>query len=193
MKYCIALIRSGATASAVEGRYIGTKDEPVTQLEKERLCAKKENCLAPRAVYSGAFLRCRETANVLYPNHDIFALSDLRPLDYGCFTGENYIEMRESPLFEQWARSSQLTAFPGGEDLNQCMARNCRIFESVIDEAAQCQIDQISIIAHASFIRHVVHRFCVPRNRYRFMRIREGERINLIYDSGERVAYMDRA
>lgn len=68
--YKVHFIRHGMTQGNLEGKYIGSTDLPVCPEGYRQLDDLKAHYEYPKveAVYSSPMLRCRQTADFLYPN-----------------------------------------------------------------------------------------------------------------------------
>ena len=77
------LIRHGKTKGNLEGRYIGTTDEPLCEEGKQSLMqmADAKKYPAVEALFVSPMLRCRESAKILFPKQSISVVSDLRECD----------------------------------------------------------------------------------------------------------------
>ena len=65
----ILWIRHGQTQGNVERRYVGRTDEELTLDSREKLKMRKQQGIgfAPDLVYVSPMIRCRETADLLFP------------------------------------------------------------------------------------------------------------------------------
>ena len=79
----VYLIRHGKTKGNLEGRYIGTTDEPLCEEGKQSLMqmADAKKYPAVEALFVSPMLRCRESAKILFPKQSISVVSDLRECD----------------------------------------------------------------------------------------------------------------
>ena len=66
----VYLIRHGKTKGNLEGRYIGTTDEPLCEEGKQSLMqmADAKKYPAVEALFVSPMLRCRESAKILFPS-----------------------------------------------------------------------------------------------------------------------------
>ena len=121
-------IRHGKTAGNLEGRYIGRRTD-------EGLCAEGREALlkkiAPKAewVHVSPMLRCRETAEILYPGMAAAPVEGLQECDFGEFEGKNYAELNGRADYQAWIDSGGEMSFPGGESRAQFAARCVKAFE----------------------------------------------------------------
>ena len=74
--YKIHLIRHGLTEANLKQQYIGSTDMPLAAVGLSELQRLKNENDYPKVdkVYSSPMLRCKQTANVLYPSKDIMII-----------------------------------------------------------------------------------------------------------------------
>ena len=91
----VYLIRHGKTKGNLEGRYIGTTDEPLCEEGKQSLMqmADAKKYPAVEALFVSPMLRCRESAKILFPKQSISVVSDLRECDFGRYENKNFQEL----------------------------------------------------------------------------------------------------
>ena len=70
----IDLVRHGMTRGNEERRYIGITDEPLS--ERGRKLAEQCMYEMPEIVFSSPLKRCVETAEILYPDQDIYIIEE---------------------------------------------------------------------------------------------------------------------
>lgn len=134
MQLQILLIRHGATAGNLEGRYIGRTDEPLPDSSREQLRRIREKGIfpAPDRVYTSPMLRCRETAEILFPDKKAAAVRAFAECDFGEFEGKNYAELNGDPAYQAFIDSGGELPFPGGESRAEVEARVVRGFCEVL-------------------------------------------------------------
>lgn len=135
----IILIRHGKTAGNLEGRYVGRTDEPLCAAGREALAGRK----LPRAekLFVSPLLRCRETAEILWPGQDQIAVSDLSECDFGGFEMKNYAELNGNADYQAWIDSGGTLPFPGGESQRAFQARVCAAFEQIAEKLLKEKAD----------------------------------------------------
>ena len=107
----ILWIRHGKTLGNVQRRYVGRTDEGLT--DEAKLCLQKKQVLmqdlcvqteggrnpgkwyhagafVPDYVYSSPMMRCRETAEILFPGQVLCVQEGLQETDFGDFEYKNY-------------------------------------------------------------------------------------------------------
>lgn len=122
-------IRHGQTASNKEHRYLGLTDE--------RLSVEGKMCLCQNAypevelLFSGAMKRCTETANIIYPNQEVYVIPSWTEMDFGRFEGKNYQDLNGDPDYQAWIDSGGTLPFPEGECRTDFIKRSCEGFEQL--------------------------------------------------------------
>ena len=91
----IVLIRHGATAGNIKKRYIGITDEDLcaSGIESIHNNIKAGYYQGVQAVYVSPMKRCRQTAELIYPEYKQHIVPDFRECDFGIFEGKNYKEL----------------------------------------------------------------------------------------------------
>lgn len=87
--------------------------------------------------FSGIFvspmLRCRQTAEILFPGQPQIEIDAWREMDFGAFEGKNYQELNGDPRYQEWIDSGGTLAFPGGESREDFIARCVEGMELVME------------------------------------------------------------
>ena len=189
----IILIRHGKTAGNLEGRYVGRTDEPLCEAGREALAGRK----VPRAekLFVSPLLRCRETAEILWPGRDQIVVPGLRECDFGDFEMKNYAELNGNADYQAWIDSNGTLPFPGGESQATFQARCCAAFEQVAEEllkekadfAAEKSVPAAAFVVHGGTIMAVLSQFGVPKKGYFDWQVKNGEGFiaDLVRDNGK--------
>ena len=85
----VYLIRHGVTKGNLEHRYVGSTeevllpeaDEPLLSIKKR---LEKDGCRKPHLLVS-PMLRCRQSAEILFPGEKQTVVEDFRECDFGTF------------------------------------------------------------------------------------------------------------
>lgn len=154
------LIRHGKTAGNMEGRYVGSTDEPLCEagIAEVRACrcrmealysqVNKCDCVSktddgyivtklPEKVYVSPMLRCIQTAEILFPGADRIAVSDFREMDFGQFEYKNYEELSGDARYQAFIDSGGHLDFPGAEPQQQFRQRVRNAFEQCLETTVQ--------------------------------------------------------
>ena len=133
-----------------EKRYIGTTDEPLTKEAQEKLGEK--NAPGVEAVFVSPLLRCRQTAEALFPGQPMRILEELAECDFGKFENKNWQELTKDPDYQAWIDSNGTLPFPGGEDSVRFRERCCRGFEKGVAACFQKKVENAAFVAHEGTI-----------------------------------------
>lgn len=207
----IILIRHGKTAGNLEGRYVGRTDEPLCEAGREALAGRK----LPRAekLFVSPLLRCRETAEILWPGRDQIVVPGLRECDFGDFEMKNYAELNGNADYQAWIDSNGTLPFPGGESQATFQARCCAAFEQIAEEllkekadsdaesvvsaettlsaenaaSAEKSVPVAAFVVHGGTIMAVLSQFGVPKKGYFDWQVKNGEGFvaDLVRDNGK--------
>ena len=74
-------------------------------------------------VFVSPMLRCRQTAEILFPQIPQIEIDPWREMDFGEFEGRNYAQLNGDPRYQAWIDSGGTLAFPGGESREAFIAR----------------------------------------------------------------------
>lgn len=135
MKIKIWLIRHGMTAGNRQQRYVGTTDELLCEEGRQQIILKRQLIKSDQDiqnVYVSPMLRCRETAEILFPAVSQITEAGFRECSFGEFEYRNYQELNGHPDYQAWIDSGGTIGFPGGEDQKAFCDRVQTAFEVCI-------------------------------------------------------------
>ena len=125
----LLFLRHGMTKGNQERRYIGVTDEPLSEAGREmlrqqaaeRICGEQ-----PQIVFVSPLLRCRETAQILFPGVRQQVIAELAEMDFGIFENRAYQgDLEYSPEYRKWLESRCEDPVPGGE-CKEDFTKRCR-------------------------------------------------------------------
>lgn len=161
----IYLLRHGRTEGNLLGRYIGTTDEPLT--EEGLLELQNRGALPPvDALYVSPLRRCRQSAQILYPDMPQHIVEDFRECDFGLFENKNYRELDGNPEYQRWIDSGGTLPFPGGESREEFQERCVEAFQKVLLEAAGKRYASIACVVHGGTIMSILARLDREKRDY---------------------------
>ena len=122
----LILIRHGTTQGNLEKRFVGTLDVPLAPHGEE--LARKVSPTLPvvEHIYRSPLMRCRQTAELLWPGVEMTVIEELRETDFGPFEGKNHEELKDDPLYQAWIGQGDrlnFAAMPVGETAQQVVDR----------------------------------------------------------------------
>lgn len=172
----IYLIRHGMTGGNKERRYIGRTDESLCEEGVEQI--KEKDYPNVDAVYVSPLVRCRETAQIIYPNISTVINENLIEMNFGLFEGKNYEELKDNPDYIAWLESGGSTAFPQGESKEEFCNRCIKGFEECIRHHAKN--DSIAFVVHGGTIMAIMEKYGEPAGEYYRWQIKNGEMIHIV-------------
>lgn len=176
----VYLIRHAKTIGNLEKRYVGSTDEPlceegieelykkirrgayhimslndsIGEAESAALSQNFKQLLCVRKVYTSPMLRCRQTAERLFPDIRPIEIPDFREMHFGEFENKNYQEIKHHPAFQRFIDSGGTTRFPDGEprkDFNErCKNAFLRILEGETEQSIVCIVHGGTIMSICS-------------------------------------------
>lgn len=169
----IILIRHSKTEGNLQGRYIGSTNEPLCAQGRRLL---QESCYPQNAekVYTSPMLRCLETAKLIYPQIFPEIIEDFREIDFGQFENKNHEELHGNPAYQLWVDSGGTMPIPGGETREHFKKRCCDAFTAVIADAAKKQLREIALVVHGGTIMSIMEGFAEPYRDYYCWQVKNG-------------------
>jgi broad specificity phosphatase PhoE len=156
----IVLTRHGHVDGIRPKRFRGREDLTLTQRgEAESRAVAK--CIAaqwrPTKVYTSPLRRCVATGAAIASACHVEAavLDELNDLDYGSWQFKTYeeIERTHSQLFAEWFAAPHLVRFPGGETLQDLVARSADALRFVLKHHVG---DTVVLVGHDSVNRAIL-------------------------------------
>ena len=155
------LIRHGMTAGNAAHRYIGGRtDEPLSE-EGKRQLEQADKMPQVSRLFVSPMLRCRQTAQILFPGQLQVELDLWREMDFGAFEGKNYAELNGDPRYQAWIDSGGTLAFPDGEDREAFVARCVEGMEWMMQDLQQSQAAcPVAAVVHGGTIMALLSHYC---------------------------------
>jgi phosphoserine phosphatase len=153
----VLLVRHGHVEGIDPPRFRGHQDVPLTE-EGRRQARAAAACIAarwhPSIVYLSPLKRCVQTGSDIAAACAVRAVvvEGLNDLDYGAWQWMTHEEVRGRwpQLLERWFAAPQLVRFPGGESLQDLIARTADVLRMVLERHAH---DTVVLVGHDSGIR----------------------------------------
>lgn len=184
----IYLIRHGETFGNQKKRYIGTTDEPLCHPGRCFLAQIREKHIypIPDLLYCSPMLRCRETAEILFPGVEQQLIADLRECDFGEFENQNYQELAGNEAYQRWIDSNGRLPFPGGESREAFQERSLNAFYRLEKEWEQLDVEKtIAIVAHGGTLMSILEAVGIPTGSYYDFQVGNGEGYRLEGEKGQ--------
>ncbi len=162
----IIFIRHGMTPGNLEKRYIGGRtDEELCEQGIADIRSRIAHRIYPTAdeLYVSPMLRCRQTAQLIYPEltEKAVVVEDFRECDFGLFEGRNYQEMEHLSAYQEWIDSMGKNGFPEGESpaefRTRCLQAFWRTFQDNVHQKGDAAADSVSAyIVHGGTIMAIL-------------------------------------
>ena len=163
----LILIRHATTQGNLEKRFIGTTDLPITGDGAAQARLVAPSLPAVEHIYRSPLLRCRQTAELLWPDVAHTAISQLRETDFGPFEGKNHEELKDDPLYQAWIdEKADLTRIPVGETAQQVAARAAEGVRILVADAAHHDYNRVGVVIHGGTMMGILHSFAPPSEDY---------------------------
>lgn len=144
----VILVRHATTQGNLEKRFVGRLDIPLCA-QGEELAKSSAACMPTvEHLYISPMLRCRQTADYLWPHVEKTTVDDLRETDFGPFEGKNHEELKDDPWYQRWL-AGELSA---GEPAQECAARGVRALEQVLADAREHGYENIGVVTHGGLM-----------------------------------------
>lgn len=159
------LIRHGYTQANLEGAYCGSTDLPLCKQGEQDLYSILEEYSYPyvETVYCSPMLRARQTASILYPEHEPVIVEDLRESSFGRFEGKKLTELRQDDEFNRWVTPGSNFRPEGVDDPEAFFKRCCEAFLWVADDMLHSGAHECALISHAGVIGNILAQFAYPK------------------------------
>ncbi len=169
----VVMIRHGETQSNNEGRYLGWQDEALADAGIKRLLCEAEAGRYPNVdvCYTSPMLRCRQSADLLYPDCVRVENPFWKEIDFGDLEGKTFYELEHDENYRTWVESGGRLPFPGGESRDAFCERTLRGFSWFLHDVKvkreERQVSSVGVVAHGGTIMAVLgHLFCADYYDY---------------------------
>ena len=160
--YKIHLIRHGRESAKGVVRYIGKTDLPLTAKGREELeqMVSEEPFPNVDAVYTSPLLRCRQTAEILYPHLEPVIEEGLTECDFGLFEDKTPEELKDDPRYVEWLSGGTP---PEGESGEHFFKRSVVAFAKIVEEAMKKGQTEIAVVCHGGSIMSILAQCGIPQ------------------------------
>lgn len=161
--YLLHLLRHGIPEGHSRKQYIGVTNPPLSTNGIKLLQNLKTeyNYANPCAIFSSPLRRCMQTAEILFPGHEIHQISDLRECDFGDFEGKTASELEGLPDYQAFVK--QGAAPPGGESNEQFAKRICTAFTQLVRDLLKQGIIETTVCTHGGVIMTLLAVYGLPQ------------------------------
>lgn len=180
----LTLLRHGKTG--LSGRYVGSRDVPLSVDGRAQIARLKSSFekFSFDSIVSSPMLRCRESAEILFPDRALSYDDDLREIDFGRWEGLTFQEIvkNDPEHVAAWAEWSPQFCFPEGE----CIAHFIERLHKAGSRIATSIADNTLIIAHGGVIRTLLCYYLqLDPSQYLLFQVQKGRFATLdLFDEG---------
>jgi broad specificity phosphatase PhoE len=151
----LLLVRHGEVEGIRPPRFRGRTELPLTELGRRQAAAAGQRIAQTRVVahvYSSPMGRCLDTARAITGGSEPDVLEGLIDIDYGAWQSKSFDEVRaaEPAAFDAWFEAPETVRFPGGDSLQDLVARTGEALRRVMIRHTE---DTIALVAHDSSLR----------------------------------------
>ena len=95
----LLLIRHSLTPGNLKKQYVGSTDQPLAP-EGEALARERRGAMPSiDGLWVSPLMRCRQTAELLFPNMEQHIVPDLQECDFGDYEGKTWEELKDEPTY----------------------------------------------------------------------------------------------
>ncbi|MCR4644855.1 MAG: histidine phosphatase family protein [Oscillospiraceae bacterium] len=181
--YHLSLYRHGRTRANDEGIYIGSTDYPLTDMGSAELSGKLDEYEYPRVqrVYSSPLCRCTETAEILFPEHEIYTIEELRELNFGLFEGKSAVELVGREDYRTWIKGGAPDVRPPeGESAEELCIRSYKAIGRILMDMMENDFSHCAVITHAGVISNLIACFGLPKIPAKDLHCEPGEGFEIL-------------
>lgn len=158
------LLRHGFTKANAEKRYAGRTDYPLLPEGREQLKHRDYSSFADvQRVFTSPLLRCRQSADIIFPGYAQTVIPALIECDFGDFEDKNHIDMSGNPYYQAWVDSGGTLPFPNGEDVEEFKDRCAFGMKEVIGICLEDKVTKAAVVIHGGVIMGIMTRLCMQK------------------------------
>ena len=166
----LVIIRHGTTRGNLEKRFIGTLDVPLAPQGEELARRVGPTLPAVEHIYRSPLMRCRQTAELLWPGVEETVVDELRESDFGPFEGKNHEELKDDALYQAWIGRApgrpDFADMPVGESAEQVTARVSVGLGKLAADAAARSYRRVGVVSHGGAIMALLTKYGRPERDY---------------------------
>lgn len=188
----IKFIRHGKCQSNMEKKYLSITQECVCSEGMQELRAYQEQGWYGMVdeVYTSPMIRCRQTAELLYPEQEIRIVKDFRECDFGSLEGSAEKSAVNQPLYKRYLQAASHNPLFDGESPDLFQKRTVAAFYDVVGSMEQdkqltgmdSQKEQtIALIIHDGTIMAIMGALCPEKENFMEWHVPNGMGYECIY------------
>ena len=173
--YKIHLIRHGMAEDPEKKICLGCNSDPaLTPDGAQELREMMDTYQYPFAqkIYCSPLLRCKQTADILFPETDFEIMDELRECDLGDFDGKPIAELMENPAFVGWVEGK--CPPPNGEKSDEFAGRIACAFDDILHDMSEKHLTDVAVVTHGTVIMGLCAMCGYPRQEMRYWACNSG-------------------
>lgn len=163
--YHLYVIRHGITQANLEGRYIGSTDEPLCSQGRRQIEELAETIEYPpvQKVYTSPLLRAKQTARLIYPHAPMQSVPELSEYHFGPFENQSLQDLANNEVHQQWMQSGMQHPPEGAEAYDHFARRITEGLNSIWMNMISEKIPYAACVGHAGVLSALIAQFGMPR------------------------------
>lgn len=175
----ITLLRHGITQENIEKKYLGWTDVPLHRDALKSLELLKSEYERPELLLTSDLLRCKQTADILYPYFPRNEMKELRECHFGKWECKTYEELKDVKSYRAWLNNIEKEKPLAGEEFSIFKTRVLRGWNKMIDLLEVKSVKRVMIVSHGGPIRILLEQFAPVEKPFWDWRIGYGEGFTL--------------
>ena len=159
------LIRHSLTPGNLENQYVGSTDQPLAPEGEALARERRERMTEVDGLWVSPLMRCRQTAELLFPGMEQHIVPDLQECDFGDYECKTWEELKDEEIYRAWIGGDMTVTFPHGESMEHFIARCRRGIQTVAQEAKAMGLQRPAIVAHGGTWLVVMGTFGRPERK----------------------------
>lgn len=165
--YKIHLIRHGLTEANIKGQYVGNRtdlnlcEEGIKELRDLRETVDYPDI---EKLYTSPMLRCKQTAEIIYPDTEYTVIDEFAEYDFGEFEGKTAKELEKDDNFILWT-SGKISSAPNGESTQNFIKRLAMGFHFMVEDMMKSGVTNAAAVMHGGAIMMLLSACAVPRRQ----------------------------
>lgn len=165
----LLIIRHSITQGNLEGRYIGgVTDQPLCSDGIALASQSAGHSLLDNVekLYRSPMLRCRQTAEILFPSLKSVPVEGLREMNFGIFEGKTFTELQPLDSFQSWLSSECTGKIESGESMGSFSTRCAAAFEAIMRSMLIHGYKKTALVVHGGVIMALMSVYALPKRSY---------------------------
>lgn len=177
----ITLLRHGLTEANERKEYLGWTDSPLSEKGLKEICMLKDHFEEYELIISSDLQRCLDTARLLFPTTLIQTNPAFREMNWGCFEGKTYEQLKNEESYQTWLNNPMGAAVLDGESYPAFSERVQAGWKKLLMK----ECNNIAIVTHGGVIRELLVRYAPEEKLFWDWSIPHAGGYQLIWDSSD--------